>query len=171
MSQIEDQVKIIIDQRAKFGFEKYDGITMERDDISLAGWIQHLQNELLDAAIYAEKLKAIQGNDFAKTFNDMQTAVHNTALEKGWWEKDRSGGELIALIHLEVSEALEAIRVGNPPSQKLDGKFTQAEEELADVIVRIMDMAEYHGWNIAGAVLAKAEYNKTRPHRHGGKLL
>ena len=49
----------VIDQfrtRAEKGKEKY-GTTMERDDLTLMQWLQHLQEELMDAAVYVEKLK------------------------------------------------------------------------------------------------------------------
>ena len=42
--------------RAEKGKEKY-GTTMERDDLTLMEWLQHLQEELMDAAVYVEKLK------------------------------------------------------------------------------------------------------------------
>ena len=43
-------------QRSQVGIKKY-GTTMERDDLSYAEWLTHLQEELLDAAIYCERLK------------------------------------------------------------------------------------------------------------------
>ena len=52
-------VESVIDQlrtRAEKGKEKY-GTTMERDDLTLIQWLQHLQEELMDAAVYVEKLK------------------------------------------------------------------------------------------------------------------
>ena len=55
MSKIEEQVIAKIRQRAETGEKKY-GTTMERNDLTLRQWVQHLQEELLDAAIYAEKL-------------------------------------------------------------------------------------------------------------------
>ena len=56
MSDIEDRVIKQIKDRAKVGKGKY-GVTMERNDLSLLQWIQHLQEELLDAAVYVERLK------------------------------------------------------------------------------------------------------------------
>jgi hypothetical protein len=44
------------------------------------------------------------------------------------------------------------------------------EEELADIIIRAMDTACVFGLDIGNAVKLKHEYNKTRPHKHGGKL-
>lgn len=42
--------------RAEMGFKKY-GVTTERDDLSLLDWLNHLQDELMDATIYIERLK------------------------------------------------------------------------------------------------------------------
>lgn len=56
MSRVEEKVIDQIRKRAATGEEKY-GVTMERNDLSFVQWIQHLQEELLDAAIYLEKLK------------------------------------------------------------------------------------------------------------------
>lgn len=56
MSKIEEQVIERIRNRAETGERKY-GVTMERNDLTFIEWLQHLQEELLDAAIYVEKLK------------------------------------------------------------------------------------------------------------------
>lgn len=56
MSRIEEQVIEQIRQRAARGKEKY-GVTLERDDLSIVEWLQHLQEELMDATAYIEKLK------------------------------------------------------------------------------------------------------------------
>jgi len=55
MSDIEEKVKSIIDERAERGASKY-GVTMERDDLTVREWIRHTQEELLDATIYLEKI-------------------------------------------------------------------------------------------------------------------
>lgn len=55
MSRIEDEVCKKIQQRAAVGKEKY-GVTMERDDLNLLAWLQHLQEELMDAAVYVQRL-------------------------------------------------------------------------------------------------------------------
>jgi hypothetical protein len=58
MSKIEEEVIAKIRQRAETGEKKY-GTTMERNDLTFKQWVQHLQEELLDAVIYAEKLLEI----------------------------------------------------------------------------------------------------------------
>ena len=56
MSKIEEAVAKRILERSKTGLKKY-GTTMERNDLSLIEWLQHLQEELMDACVYVEKLK------------------------------------------------------------------------------------------------------------------
>jgi hypothetical protein len=51
-----ESVRSLLLQRMHVGYQKY-GVTTERTDIDLAGWLQHLQEELLDAAVYVERLK------------------------------------------------------------------------------------------------------------------
>lgn len=61
MSKIEDKIIEKIQKRAELGLSKY-GVTMEREDLTQTEWLQHLQDELLDAAIYAQKLKEIEAS-------------------------------------------------------------------------------------------------------------
>lgn len=105
---------------------------------------------------------------FAIEFDAVAQEVNHIAIEKGWWEGERNDGELIALIHSELSEALEAVGHGNPPDDKIP-EFSGVEAELADVIIRIMDMAAAKGYRVGEAVVAKINYNKNRPYKHGGK--
>lgn len=59
MSKIEERVIDKIRERAKVGEDKYQ-TTMEREDLSFDDWMTHLQEELLDACVYLEKLKDIK---------------------------------------------------------------------------------------------------------------
>lgn len=94
--------------------------------------------------------------------------AHKTAREKGWWDKTRSDGELIALMHSELSEALEALRHGNPPSEHIP-EFTGVEEEMADLLIRVFDASAARGWRLIEALAAKMDFNESREYRHGGK--
>jgi len=110
--------------------------------------------------------------DFIQAFNAIAEDVYNTAVEKGWYDDGgkRNLGEAIALMHSELSEALEALRQGETtPSDKLPD-YLGVEEELADCIVRIMDIARAKNWRVAEAIVAKIAYNKGRPPKHGKKF-
>jgi len=100
-----------------------------------------------------------------RALSEFQRDVHQLAVEHGFWEHSPSAGEKIALIHSELSEALEWLRVGDPPDPCL--KSPAAAVEFADCIIRILDMAEHMGWNVAEAMVRKHEYNKNRPRKHG----
>jgi len=103
------------------------------------------------------------------TMAQMQAAIHKTAREKGWWDEPRETGTCFMLMVTELAEAMEGYREGNPHSDKI-APFSQIEEELADVIIRILDYAEANSFEIEKALRAKMAYNETRPYRHGGKL-
>lgn len=126
--------------------------------------------------------------------NDIVKAVHKNAVEKGWHESERKPAEVHMLIVSEVAEATEEIRNSRPAiyqvhKEALDkapydefilpsdprwesGLKPEGEAiELADAVIRIMDYFGSKGWNLEEAIKLKHFYNKTRPHRHGGKAL
>lgn len=134
---------------------------------------------------------------FINALKSLQTEIHSIAKEKGWWDAAewyqfvqpsvmglmpphlaeemekaayRRPGEALALMHGELSEALEYERHGNPPSDHIP-EFSGVEEEYADTIIRILDDAERRGLRVAEAIAAKVEFNRTRPFRHGGKRI
>lgn len=102
------------------------------------------------------------------SLNTLQKEIYSTALKQGWWDKPRTNAEVIALIHSEVSETLEAYRKGQPQSKKINA--SEVEEELADTVIRIMDLCQHEELDLASAIQAKLEYNKQRPYRHGKKF-
>tara|TARA_R110000803_G_scaffold86474_1_gene152844 strand:- start:19940 stop:20266 length:327 start_codon:yes stop_codon:yes gene_type:complete len=103
---------------------------------------------------------------FEKEWNRISKKVYKNAVNHGFWQEDPNDGERMALIHAEISEALEALRNGNPSSNKIM-EYSSLEEELADTVIRIMDYAFGNDLDIAGAIIAKIEYNKSREYMHG----
>lgn len=101
--------------------------------------------------------------------NSLADYIHG--LNHKWWHDrkgvrlERNKGELLCLIHSEISEAMEGER-----KDLMDDKLPHrkmAEVELADAIIRILDYSAGFGYDIEGAVQEKLEYNKTRKdHTH-----
>lgn len=91
--------------------------------------------------------------------NDIINEVHDTAVDRGWYDREVQLPVQLALIHSEVSEALEAHR----KNLGVD----KVAEELADVVIRVMDTAAAHRIDLATALFAKMAHNKSRDYRHG----
>ena len=104
--------------------------------------------------------------------NEVAKQIHENAVAHGWWDEERGFPEVLALIHSEVSEALEEYRNGRLPTEVYAGNNGKPEGipiELAAVIIRGLDYCGYAGIDIDAAISQKHEYNRTRPYRHGGK--
>jgi NTP pyrophosphatase (non-canonical NTP hydrolase) len=104
-------------------------------------------------------------------FMNFAKEIHELAIEKGWWEdeEERRFPEIAALIHSEISEALEEYRNSSPNLYFHDDKPEGLGIELADAIIRILDYCARTQIDIDKCLEIKHNYNKTRPYRHGGK--
>lgn len=109
-----------------------------------------------------------------KTLNDYAAECH-TANYKWWHDTagnklDRNKGELLCLIHSEISEAMEGER-----KSLMDDKLPHrlmAEVELADTMIRIFDYASAFGYDLDGAYQEKMAYNAIRAdHDHEAREL
>lgn len=96
-----------------------------------------------------------------------QELCHGVAAESGWWHDIKTGerlernkGELICLMHSELSEAMEGVRK-NRMDDKLPHRKME-EVELADTIIRIFDYAGAYGLDLGGALVEKLRYNTQR---------
>jgi NTP pyrophosphatase (non-canonical NTP hydrolase) len=96
-----------------------------------------------------------------QTLEDLIYYAHRTMTDHfDFWEDEREVGTLIALMHAELSEALEADR-----KDLMDDKLPEyhgVEAELADVVIRILDFAGAKGLDLPGAIMDKIAYNITR---------
>ena len=103
--------------------------------------------------------------------NKLAEEIRANALAKGFHEYEPRlgvGGQdarhilsWLMLITTEVAEAAEAVRIGD---------VANFGEELADVVIRVLDCAATLGIDLEKEILEKVEKNKARPIKHGGKL-
>lgn len=99
--------------------------------------------------------------------NELRDKCYQASFDAGWHTDietgqllDRNKGEMISLIHSEVSEALEGERK-NLMDDHLPNR-PMPEVEMADAVIRIMDYCGRFGYDIGGAIIEKMEYNKNR---------
>lgn len=106
------------------------------------------------------------------TISQLQEYIRDWAIRKGWLtETPRNPAEQLMLIVTELAEACEAFRMGNPPCERPGmEQYSHAAEELADVVIRCLQMAGEHNIPLADVILAKMAFNETRPVKHGKKF-
>jgi NTP pyrophosphatase (non-canonical NTP hydrolase) len=94
------------------------------------------------------------------SFKELQMLCHTKSVNNGWWQGTPNIPEKIALIHSEVSEALEGYRKDLPDAHI--PHRSSMEVELADAIIRIFDLAGYLSLDLDGAIMEKLRYNDQR---------
>lgn len=108
---------------------------------------------------------------------EWQKQVHENAKSHGWWDNDdRNFGELLMLCVSELSEALEEYRNGHSITDTYYSKDKQGNDkmegvpsELADIVIRVLDLCEHYGIDLEKVIEEKHKYNIERPYKHGGK--
>lgn len=123
--------------------------------------------------------------------NNLAHEIHHNAKQKGFWDKPRSFGESLMLIVSELGEALEADRKGKIADLKAYNatllsedvleedmvfynrtcfeRFIKdtVEDEIADSLIRILDLCDAMGMDVEFHVKEKMNYNSKRPKLHG----
>jgi len=132
------------------------------------------------------------------TMEYLRDKAYKNSVDKGCWEENTvmmvtegcmgplptevklkpwNFGEKCALITSEVSEMFEAWRTNKGDTEKPisiatetgERRMTAIEEEVADIFIRMFDLCGKLDIDIGAVILAKMEYNATRPHMHGGR--
>lgn len=120
-----------------------------------------------------------------KTLNKLRDEVHENAKNKGFWDNQRETGTLLMLCVSELAETMEADRNGlyadlelieKDKENFIDFKWSfensikdTFEDELADTIIRILDLCGAKGIDIEKHIELKIKYNATRERMHGKK--
>lgn len=149
--------------------------------MSIEDKIKEMSNKIRDKAAASipamiERSKARAGT---LSINEILLDAYATEVSKGWHDGDpeekKSLPIFVALVHSEVSECLEAYRERGfdewrePVDYNPDGKPCGVASELADTIIRIAAYCAHMKIDLDTALRVKLEFNKSRPHRHGGK--
>ncbi|MDY0388316.1 MAG: hypothetical protein RBT65_14595 [Methanolobus sp.] len=103
--------------------------------------------------------------------NTLAEEIHQNAVAHGWYAENRTFGDVIALCHSELSEALEAYRKDDDMFYMEIDKPEGIAVEMVDCVIRIFDYLAGKNVDIERILKLKHEYNKNRPYRHGNKKL
>ncbi len=150
---------------------------------TLMGW---KKEELIEHIMCLEHNNEVMNEENNKMFNNFKKIIddisingwvdkiHENAKAHGWYDgKKKNFGELLMLVTTEVAEVMEEYRNGKGFKETYyndKGKMQGIPSELADIVIRVMDICGYYKIDLEKAIIEKHEFNKKRPYKHGGKV-
>lgn len=127
----------------------------------------------------APNLTPDEVRQLSRLLGKLSEHCHDASRVNGFWQSPDMGvgcdkhevGCKIALIAGEAMELLEAWRLQDPtgPCAK-DPRLSHVSEELADVVIRSLDLAAFMQIDLAYAIAVKLEHNSTRPYKHSKRF-
>lgn len=117
-------------------------------------------------------------NENLQGLNAAANKIFENNKAKGFWDNERNVGELLMLVTSELGEAMEAHRKGKFTEKSIYGAFITNgdfvsdvkdtfEDEIADAVIRLLDMSAGLGIDLEFHITSKVNYNTTRPKLHG----
>lgn len=138
--------------------------------------------------LVGDELKHQQERDFVRQINYGVQACYQNSINHGFWRgaeelaeflgdaeapvdlsvtlDELVIGQKLLLMHSEISEALEALRAPIKQDQHLPTRIS-LHVELADIVIRIMDLSGKLNVPLGEIIVEKMAFNKSRPHKHG----
>lgn len=107
------------------------------------------------------------------SLNNLSKRAYENSKKHGFWEKEKNFGDVISLMHSELSEAYEEYRHNkglNETYYEEDGKPCGIPSELADTVIRIFDFCGGYNIDLEKIILEKMQYNESRPYKHNKKI-
>ena len=120
-----------------------------------------------------------QRNQEAKAgaLNELAKEIHENAIKHGWWDKPKFHA-LLTHLHSEVTEIYKEYEDNHPINETYYSEDEQGNfkpegvpSEIADVIILTLSICQHYDIDIEQVINEKMAYNKTRPYKHGGKVI
>ena len=161
LAELNELARVIYERNVRLGFYEEDKVR------PLDGMLANVHGEVSEALEEWRK-----GKDFDETYwrvnaevGDMFRWTKDEGLQVKNYEWDYKGGDSSVPEWLPMTPE----RLRNMPNMIRHLKPEGIPSELADIIIRVLDICAYHKIDIAHAISDKMAYNETRPYRHGDK--